>query len=112
MPGYKVFLQDGGDIREGLTCSYCKLVLKDPVQTSESGQRLCRECFDKATKLVTHKSVISKYRFVSGRRDIQIDHIYISSFAFYVEAKLKLHIINQLRLVLFVSSTLLTFKEV
>ena len=52
MPGYKVFLQDGGDIREGLTCSYCKLVLKDAVQTSESGQRLCRECFDKATKLV------------------------------------------------------------
>ena len=53
MPGYKVFLQDGGDIREGLTCSYCKLVLKDPVQTSESGQRLCRECYDKATKLVS-----------------------------------------------------------
>ena len=54
MPGYKVFLQDGGDIREGLTCSYCKLVLKDPVQTSESGQRLCKGCFDKATKLVYH----------------------------------------------------------
>ena len=45
MPGYKVFLQDGGDIREELTCSYCKLVLKDPVQTSESGQRFCWECY-------------------------------------------------------------------
>ena len=52
MPGYKVYLQDGGEIREGLTCSYCKLLLKDPVQTSEIGQRLCRECFNKANKLV------------------------------------------------------------
>ena len=54
MPGYKVFLQDDRGIHEGLTCSYCKLVLKDPVQTSETGQRLCRECFNKATKLVYH----------------------------------------------------------
>ena len=52
MPGYKVYLRDGGDICEGLTCSYCKLLLKDPVQTSESGLRLCRECFEKAIKLV------------------------------------------------------------
>ena len=52
MPGYKVFLQNGEEIREGLKCSYCKLTLKDPVQTSEIGQRLCRECFDKAIKLV------------------------------------------------------------
>ena len=52
MPGYKVFLEDGGEIREGLTCSYCKLVLKDPVQTSESGLRLCRGCFEAAKKLV------------------------------------------------------------
>ena len=50
MSGYKVFLQDGGDIREGLTCTYCKLVLKDPVQTSESGQRFCWECYHKAPR--------------------------------------------------------------
>ena len=52
MPGYKVFLEDGGEIREGLTCAYCKLMLKDPVQTSESGLRLCRGCFEDAKKLV------------------------------------------------------------
>ena len=52
MPGYKVYTQDGGEIREGLTCSYCKLLLKDPVQTSESGLRLCRGCFEEASKLV------------------------------------------------------------
>ena len=45
-------LQDGGEICEELKCSYCKLLLKDPVQTSESGLRLCRECFDNASKLV------------------------------------------------------------
>ena len=52
MPGYKVYLQDGGEIREGLTCCYCRLLLKDPVQTSESGLRLCKECYEKASKLV------------------------------------------------------------
>ena len=41
MPGHKVFLQDDGEIR---------VLLKDPVQTSETGQRLCRECYDKASK--------------------------------------------------------------
>ena len=57
MQGYKVFLEDGGEICEGLTCSYCKLVLKDPVQTSESGLRLCRGCFEKAKKLVVMRNV-------------------------------------------------------
>ena len=52
MPGYKVFLEDGGEIHEELTCSYCELVLKDPVQTTESGLRLCRGCFEEANKLV------------------------------------------------------------
>ena len=52
MPDYEVFLEDGGEIREGLTCAYCKLVLKDPVQTSESGLRLCRGCVEEAKKLV------------------------------------------------------------
>ena len=57
MPGYKVFLEDDGEIREGLKCSYCKLVLKDPVQTSESGLRLCRGCFEDAKKLVHHTPI-------------------------------------------------------
>ena len=52
MPGYKVFLEDGGELSEGLTCSYCKLVLRNPVQTSESGLRLCRGCFEDANRLV------------------------------------------------------------
>ena len=49
-----MYLQDGRDIHEKLKCSYCKLLLKDPVQTSESGLRFCRECFSKAIKLVAH----------------------------------------------------------
>ena len=52
MPGYKVYLQDGGEIREELTCCHCKLVLNDPVQTRESGLRLCRGCYETNTKLV------------------------------------------------------------
>ena len=53
MPGHKVFLQDDGEIFEGLMCSYCKLLLNDAVQTSESGQRLCKECFEAATRLIS-----------------------------------------------------------
>ena len=53
MPGHKLTAQDGKEVRDELTCSYCKLVLKDPVQTSESGLRFCKECFDKAQALVT-----------------------------------------------------------
>ena len=48
MSGYRVILQDGGAIWEGLICSYCKLVLKNPMQTTESGLRFCKECFDEA----------------------------------------------------------------
>ena len=55
MPGYKVFLEDNGDVRKGLKCSYCNLLLNDPVQTSESGLRFCRECFKDAKKLVDIK---------------------------------------------------------
>ena len=47
-----MFSEDGEEIREGLKCFYCKLVLKDPVQTTESGLRLCRGCFEEAKKLV------------------------------------------------------------
>ena len=64
MPGHKVFLEDGGEIREGLTCFYCKLVLKDPVQTSESGRRLCRGCYEEAKKLVIMKIVLIRVIFV------------------------------------------------
>ena len=52
MPGHRLHLQDGGEVGGELTCSYCKLVLKDPVQTNQTGQRFCKECFDKAMKLV------------------------------------------------------------
>ena len=52
MPGLKLHLQEGGEVRDELTCSYCKLVLRDPVQTSESGLRFCKECFSKAQALV------------------------------------------------------------
>ncbi|XP_065916370.1 TNF receptor-associated factor 2-like [Dysidea avara] len=48
MPGYRVYSQDGGEVRDGLTCSYCKLMLKDPVQTTETGKRFCKGCFEKA----------------------------------------------------------------
>ena len=53
MPGHKLYLQDEGDIHEGLKCSYCRLVLKDPIQTSETGQRYCKECFKDAVRFVT-----------------------------------------------------------
>ena len=53
MPGYKLFLLSGGEVCDELTCSYCKLVLKDPVQTSETGLRLCEDCVDKAQKYVS-----------------------------------------------------------
>ena len=53
MPGHKLYLQDEGDIHEGLKCSYCRLVLKDPIQTSETGQRYCKECFEDAVRFVT-----------------------------------------------------------
>ncbi|XP_065916372.1 TNF receptor-associated factor 3-like [Dysidea avara] len=48
MPGYRVYPQDGGDVRDGLTCSYCELMLKDAVQTTETGLRFCKGCFEKA----------------------------------------------------------------
>ena len=48
MPGYKLYLQEGGEVHEGLKCSHCRLVLKDPIQTSQTGQRYCKECFEDA----------------------------------------------------------------
>ncbi|XP_065899573.1 TNF receptor-associated factor 2-like isoform X2 [Dysidea avara] len=49
MPGYKLCLQKG-EVHEGLKCSYCRLILKDPMQTSQTGQRYCKECFEDATR--------------------------------------------------------------
>ena len=57
MPGYRVYSQDGGEVRDGLTCSYCKLMLKDPVQTTETGKRFCKGCFEKAKAYVIFANV-------------------------------------------------------
>ena len=48
MSGYDAFpLQDGEVIHERLKCYHsCQLVMKDPVQTRESGFVICRECFN------------------------------------------------------------------
>ena len=48
MAGYKLYLQEGREVHEGLKCSHCRLVLKDPIQTSQTGQRYCKECFEDA----------------------------------------------------------------
>ena len=48
-----MYPQDGGDVRDGLTCSYCKLMLKDAVQTTETGLRFCKGCFEKAQRFVS-----------------------------------------------------------
>ena len=50
MPGYKLRLQNNEELREGVKCSYCRLILRDPVQTAETGQRYCRECVKEAVK--------------------------------------------------------------
>jgi len=53
MPGYKIFLQDGRTLREALKCSHCQLVLRDPIQTTETGVRFCRECYNEAVRYVS-----------------------------------------------------------
>lgn len=66
MPGYKIYVQEnGGEIREGLKCFFCKLLLKDPVQSSETGQRYCKDCFSEVVAI----------RFVMSRL-FQCEHIY------------------------------------
>ena len=54
MPGYNIRMQHGG-IREGLRCFLCKLLLKDPVQASETGERYCTECFKETVRYATIK---------------------------------------------------------
>ena len=69
MPGYKVSLvgNTASIIREGLKCSYCRLLLKDPIQTSESGLRYCRECFKEAVRYVYTVMCVDARR-LAGRR--------------------------------------------
>ena len=50
MSGHVVHLQDDQKVPEELKCTYCKLVLNDPVETSESGLRFCKECYHKTDK--------------------------------------------------------------
>ena len=52
MPGYRAYPQDGGDVCDDLTCCYCKLMLRDPVQTTVTGHRLCRDCFNAAQRYI------------------------------------------------------------
>ena len=53
MPGYKlVFLQE---ILKTFLCAYCKLVMRDPVQTSKTGIRFCKECYNKAPRYALSK---------------------------------------------------------
>ena len=43
MPGYNIVLSSGTKVR--LLCPECKLLLREPVQTTE-GIRLCKTCYD------------------------------------------------------------------
>lgn len=45
-----VLLQDDQELPEELKCTYCKLILNEPVETSETDLRFCGECYDKAVK--------------------------------------------------------------
>ena len=50
MSGHVICLQDDQQLAEELTCTYCQLVLNEPVEASESGLRFCDNCFDKAVE--------------------------------------------------------------
>ena len=45
-------------------CTHCSSLLKDPVQTSETGKRYCKECFN----IVRYVS-ISTFTRISGARE-------------------------------------------
>ena len=57
MPGYKLRLQKNEEPSEGIKCSYCRLIMRDPIQTAESGQRYCRECFKEAVRYALNSVV-------------------------------------------------------
>lgn len=68
MPGYKVYVQENdGEVREGLKCFFCKLLLKDPVQSSETGQRYCKDCF---SEVVAIRFVMSRLYSISILVDV------------------------------------------
>ena len=50
MSGHVIYPQDDQQLAEELTCTYCQLVLNEPVEASESELRFCDSCFDKAVK--------------------------------------------------------------
>ena len=52
MPGYDgVRTVREGDLKDGMICGHCGLILREPVQT-EHGFRLCRSCAQDITKQV------------------------------------------------------------
>ena len=57
MPGYKLRLRNNEEPNEGIKCSYCRLIMRDPIQTAESGQRYCRECFKEAVRYAYRGSI-------------------------------------------------------
>ena len=63
MPGYKVCLLNDESFREGLKCSFCSLLLRDPIQTSETGQRYCKECYKEAVRLVLYQASLLHYTY-------------------------------------------------
>ena len=64
MPGYKLYLQNNEEPREGVKCSYCRLILRDPIQTTNTGQRYCRECFKEAVRYAFLISLCCYYYIV------------------------------------------------
>lgn len=50
MSGHVIYPQDSQELPEDLKCTYCELVLNDPVETSETELKFCNACFDKAVK--------------------------------------------------------------
>lgn len=74
MPGYNIRMQNG-EMREGLRCFLCKLLLKDPVQASETGERYCTECFKETVRFATPSFVYffsSLWTLNAGYHEVRI----------------------------------------
>ena len=50
MPGHVIHPQDDQKVPQDLLCTFCGLVLNEPVETSETGLTLCAGCFDNDVK--------------------------------------------------------------
>lgn len=60
MPGYDLKV-DGDYARlDSLQCTYCKLILRDAIQTSE-GQRFCKTCWEQIEKFVLRVTYLLLY---------------------------------------------------